>query len=104
MIDYLLPVFLIGTGGGVLIYYYLINKLHDIFLRHYPYLFGENPQDYRVNLDQPFQALKEVPPILKSGEWKNLPSQQHIQLCVWTRRVDKVWIVSFIGLFLPFFF
>ena len=104
LVDYLMPVCLLGAAFGILAYYYLLHQLHDIIRECYPNLLEYDPHDYRVNLDQPFQALKDVPPILKSGAWHELPSERHIRLCRLTIWVDRVWIACFAGLFLPFFF
>ncbi|WP_028452657.1 hypothetical protein [Chitinilyticum aquatile] len=103
LLDYLMPVCLFGTAFGVLAYFYYLNKLHDIIRDHYPGLLEYDPHDYRVNLDQPFQALKDVPPILKSGAWRQFPTTEHVQLCQRARLADRLWMICGACLFLPFF-
>ncbi|WP_028454123.1 hypothetical protein [Chitinilyticum litopenaei] len=103
LLDYLVPCCLFGAAFGVLAYYYYLNKLHDVVRECYPGLLEYDPHDYRVNLDQPFQALKDVPPILKSGVWRQFPEPSHIALCHRARIADRTWMISVAGLLLPFF-
>ncbi|WP_035052986.1 hypothetical protein [Andreprevotia chitinilytica] len=103
LLDYLLPVCVLGSLFGSLIYCYLTHTLYEIYKTHYPALVAMEPHHYRVNLDQPFQALFKVPPVLKSGEWKQIPSLWHRRLSMGTLWFSRFVLVCLFGIFVPFF-
>ncbi|KAF0811843.1 hypothetical protein IGB42_03653 [Andreprevotia sp. IGB-42] len=103
MMDYVLPVSISGAFVGALAYLYLVQKIYDIFSDAYPALVDNEAHHYRVNLDQPLQAFFKVPPLLKSGEWRQVPSLLHRRLCLWTFRLSRLVLLCLAGFLAAFF-